>query len=246
MWCVTAFGYASNDLFDIAEDRINKPDRPLPSGTIDRQSAQRLIAILAVAALLVSWSIGWLPAIVAVLVMVLLTLYNSKLKGSPAFGNLLIALLAGCTLLVGAVASKGPMLETLLLGTLLLETLKSLLIPSSILAAFIVTREILKTVEDEVGDRDAGRQTITTHWNSYVAARMVKAGAVLTILLIPLPFLLQSYSITYLFVALLGVGGPLLYTLLSVQADCEIGRVKQCLALLKASYFAGILAIWLA
>lgn len=246
MWCVTAFGYASNDLFDVAEDQINKPDRPLPSGTVHRQEAQRLVVIVAIAALLLSWSIGWLPVLVAILVMLLLTLYNSKLKGRPALGNLLIALLAGCTLLVGAVASKGLQLTTLMPTTLLPAMLPSLLIPSLILAAFVVTREILKTVEDEIGDREAGRQTITTRWNSHVAIRIVKTGAVLTIFFIPLPFWLQNYSLTYLFVALFGVGGPLFYTLLSLQAGCEIERVRHCLALLKASYFAGILAFWLA
>lgn len=32
MWFITAFGYVSNDLHDVAEDAINNPGRPLQRG----------------------------------------------------------------------------------------------------------------------------------------------------------------------------------------------------------------------
>lgn len=236
MWCVTAFGYASNDLFDITEDAINKPDRPLPSGSVTRRTVQALITALAVAASLISWSIGWLPVAVAISIMALLIVYNVRLKGRPLQGNFLIGSLAGCTLLVGGVAAQGLSFATVLV----------LLPPSLILAAFVSTREILKTIEDEAGDLIARKVTITTQRNSQAAIRIVTGSALITIGLLFLPIWLHNYSLTYLLVALLGVGGPLLYTVLFLRANQDVWRVRRCLALLKGSYFAGILALWLA
>lgn len=236
MWCVTAFGYASNDLFDIAEDRINKPDRPLPSDTITRQEALLLTCLLAISALFTAWLLGWFPLTVAALVMLLLTAYNRWLKGKAAQGNLLIALLAGCTFFVGGVAANG----------ITLNTIKPLLIPAAILASFIVTREILKTIEDEAGDKFAGRETVVTRWSSHIALKMVNVGAFATILLLQIPYWWLDYSIYYLSIALIGVAVPLLFTTFYLRNNITIKRVQLCLALLKGSYFAGILALWLA
>ncbi|MEZ4708204.1 MAG: UbiA family prenyltransferase [Caldilineaceae bacterium] len=48
MWFVTAFGYVSNDYVDVVEDAVNKPDRPLPRGTVSSAAARGLIFGLAV------------------------------------------------------------------------------------------------------------------------------------------------------------------------------------------------------
>lgn len=236
MWCVTAFGYASNDLFDITEDRINKPDRPLPSGAVTQRSASLFVIGLAVVGIAISWSIGWLALAAACCVMTLLTVYNLWLKGKPLQGNFLISGLASCTLFVGGVAQKG----------IALEIFSALLLPALILASFVITREILKTIEDEAGDAIAGKQTVTTKWNSQSASRILTGSALITIFLLALPVWLYDYSILYLAVAWLGVGCPLLYTIFFLHCNQAIWRVRRCLILLKGSYFAGILALWLA
>lgn len=241
MWCVTAFGYASNDLFDVTEDSINKPDRPLPSGIISPRTARLLVICLAVAAASISGSIGWMPLVAAVAVMALLTAYNVRLKGRPLQGNFLIGVLAGCTLFVGGVAARAISVDKLPV-----DTLSVLLLPSLILASFVTTREILKTVEDEAGDAVAGKQTITIRRNSQTAVRILTVSAFVALLLLALPVWLQNYSLIYLVIASVGVGGPLLYTILFLRHSQDRWRVQRCLALLKASYFAGILALWLA
>lgn len=236
MWCVTAFGYVSNDLYDVAEDAINKPGRPLPQGVISRPAATGFAALLALGALLCSWPLGPLATTAALLVMALLTLYNSHLKSTSGGGNLLIGGLAGCALLAGGVAVLGPTAEAI----------RPLLAPAAMIAAFVTTREMLKTVEDVAGDRAVGKQTVTTRWGIRGAAQIISALALATGALAVLPFWYADYSLAYFLWITGGVSLPLLYTAVRLQYSPMAGVATHCLALLKASYVAGVVALWLA
>ena len=236
MWCVTAFGYASNDYFDVKEDSINKPDRPLPASIVSAKAAAWLAGGLALGAIGFSWPIGGLAISVACGVLGLLTLYNLWLKATPGGGNLLIALLAGCTLFVGSIATRG----------LNRSAIEPLFAPFSVLTAFVATREILKTLEDIEGDRMAGKQTIATRWGAQRVIRIIAQLNTLTILLSLVPFIWFGYSINYLWIISLGVSAPLLFTTFYLWQDASPRRVSRCLALLKGSYFAGLIALVLA
>jgi 4-hydroxybenzoate polyprenyltransferase len=50
-----------NQLASVVGDRIDKPDRPLPSGAVSREGARRRWAVLTVAFLVVGWWFGVLP-----------------------------------------------------------------------------------------------------------------------------------------------------------------------------------------
>ncbi len=154
MGCITAYGYVSNDLSDLAEDRVNKPDRPLPSGAVERRTARRLAAFLALLGLLLAVGIGVAPALVALLALALLTQYNQGWKSTAGGGNLLIGGLAGGTLLVGGYAGSG------MTGVL------ANALPGAVLFTFITARELLKTAEDVAGDRAAGKRTAATEHGS--------------------------------------------------------------------------------
>ncbi|CAN5538339.1 geranylgeranylglycerol-phosphate geranylgeranyltransferase [soil metagenome] len=236
MWCVTAFGYTSNDCFDLTEDKINKPDRPIPAGLVSASSARGLAGLLAVGGLGFSLLISPLATGVAFTVLILLTLYNVRLKATPGGGNLLIALLAGCTLLVGAVAVAG----------FSWQTLEPLGAPALVLTSFITAREILKTLEDVEGDRIAGKQTLATRLGPGKVMRFIGALSLITFILSWIPFIQLGYSRTYLLLTNLGVNAPLFFTTIYLWHDASPQRVSRCLALLKGSYFAGILALLLA
>jgi len=188
MWCVTAYGYVSNDYTDLAEDRINKPDRPLPAGVIRPIVALNLASLLALGA--ISWSLwlGWLATAIASIVLGLLTLYNYRLKGIPGGGNLVIALLAGSTLWVGGVAVHGLQPKAFL----------PLLPATLILSCFVLTREILKTIEDIEGDSFSGQQTFAVRWGWHYASHSVIGLAFSTLLMIFWSYLYLDYSNIYL------------------------------------------------
>jgi geranylgeranylglycerol-phosphate geranylgeranyltransferase len=233
MWCTTAHGYTSNDCFDLAEDSINKPDRPLPAGLVTLRGARRLAFGLAAIALLCSLWLGVGEMIVALLVLGLLSLYNARLKGLPLAGNGLIGLLAGATLITGSVTVYG-------FGW---PAIAPVLAPAAVLACFITAREVLKTLEDVAGDRQAGKQTLATWLGPPGTLLLVALLAVLAVGLGFLPVVYLGYSWGYLAVLGFGVHLPLLFTVAYLWRKTTPAHVSRCLALLKASYSAGILAL---
>ncbi|MCC9075212.1 UbiA family prenyltransferase [Litorilinea aerophila] len=240
MWCITAFGYVSNDLVDQAEDAINKPDRPLPAGAVTPAAAGALATALALGGLLLAASLGLLATAVAGGVVGLLIFYNLRLKALPLAGNTLVALLAAASLWVGPVAVWG-------IGALTAwPRLEQLLPPTLLLASFIQARELVKTLEDIPGDAAAGKTTAAVRWGVRPTLTLVAGLALLAtgFTLISVGF--GDFSPAYLVLVLVGVDLPLLATVAVLWRDASPRRVSRCLAWLKGSYFCGLLALILA
>ncbi|MCE7979924.1 MAG: hypothetical protein DYG89_01925 [Caldilinea sp. CFX5] len=236
MWAITAFGYVSNDLSDQLEDRINKPDRPLPTGVITRRQARTVAVLLFTLALLFSSRLGLAPFLVALLVLGLLALYNRQLKGAAGAGNLLIAGLAASALLPGVIAVYGWQWLHLLP-----------LLPAVLgLFFFILARELLKTLEDLTGDLAVGKRTFALTWGSQ--GTLYSIGG-LTILLLGtviglFPWWRYSWLTTTLM--LCGVVLPLAWSVYTLAPPASLPQIRQRLALLKGAYFVGLVALWLA
>ncbi len=241
MWAITAFGYISNDLFDLVEDRINKPDRPLASGVVTIGQALWVAVMLVGFTALFVFPLGWIALGVAVIVLILLLSYNAWLKATPGWGNILIALLAGAALLPGAVVAWGWSAHEL----------QRLLLPTLMLSSFIATREVLKTLEDRTGDLLAGKRTISIVIGPQRTLYFITLLAAVTLILTFLPLEVLHYSWAFMGCMLLGVDLPLIvavsYCYRNLPAISQDGRrVRPILALLKCSYFAGLLALLLA
>jgi geranylgeranylglycerol-phosphate geranylgeranyltransferase len=236
MWSITAFGYASNDLWDLTEDRINKPGRPLVTGVISPQVGRWWSMLLVGVALSLAAALGWRELAVASVVVGLLTLYSLRLKATPGGGNLLIALLAGATLVTGAVAAGG----------FTWSAVSAVLPASALLSTFIAARELLKTLEDVAGDRIAGKHTVAVAYGERRVVYILGVLAVLTGLFSILPVLWGDFSSLFLFLVVLGLLIPLVFTISFLWLDASPGRVTLCLRLLKASYFVGLVALLVA
>ena len=154
---------ALNDYMDIEIDRINRPDRPLPSGEISEVAARRGIvsaAVLSTSFLILAAYVshsgeigldGWLPSL-AIWMIALILLFNyessSKLsfrmkdKGLP--GNLAISMSVGLVIIFGAASVSDPMNQRAW---------------SVFIVGFLynLSREIVKDIEDMDGDK--GRET---------------------------------------------------------------------------------------
>ena len=236
MWCITAFGYVSNDLTDQAEDRVNKPDRPLPTGVVTVRQALLVTCLLAMAALLLSARLGVLPMSIAACVLLLLHFYNQRLKGASGVGNLLIAGLAAGALLPGVVAVYGWQWRPV-----------STLFPAALaLALFIFAREVLKTLEDRTGDSLVGKRTIALSLGMIGTVRLVALLAFLLCCTVTLLFRWWGYSLAATLLMGGGVALPLSWSADYLTADASLPRVRTCLALLKGAYVVGLVGLWLA
>ena len=91
---ITGAGNVINDYFDYRIDQVNRPDRPIPAGTVSLSGARRYALLLFVAGVLLSFGTTLLCALLAVLNALLLIMYAARLKAIPLVGNLTVSYLA--------------------------------------------------------------------------------------------------------------------------------------------------------
>lgn len=184
---------ALNDYVDIEIDRTNRPDRPLPSGAIQMESAKRGIQItglisassLVLAGYISSTGISglsdWIPSLaIWSFALVLLFNYESnsrfsyKMKDKGLPGNIAISLSVGLVIIFGAASVSKP-LDTRSWVVFLIGFLYNL------------SREIVKDIEDIEGDE--GRNTFAMSSGVDRARALASVLLVLALAAILAPFL---------------------------------------------------------
>ncbi|MCE9603786.1 MAG: UbiA family prenyltransferase [Planctomycetia bacterium] len=81
-------GMVLNDVFDVAQDTSERPQRPIPSGRISLTAAKRIGATLLVGGIALGWLVSVLrhtltPGIVATMLGAAVVLYDGPLKRTP-------------------------------------------------------------------------------------------------------------------------------------------------------------------
>jgi geranylgeranylglycerol-phosphate geranylgeranyltransferase len=144
---ITAAGNVINDYFDAAIDTINRPDRPIPSGTVSMRAARYFAVALFLGGILVSILTNFLCLTIAVFNCLLLIAYAARLKSTPFFGNAAVAYLAASMFLFGgALTGPGGLVHVL---------------PIAIITFFaMLSRELIKDAEDVEGDASSGASTL--------------------------------------------------------------------------------------
>jgi geranylgeranylglycerol-phosphate geranylgeranyltransferase len=110
-FCISASLLILNDFFDIETDRINAPERPLPSGVVSKGEALFLSVTVALAGFLSGFTLGADAFVVVLVVWVAGFLYNWRLKKSGLIGNLLVGFSVGMTFVFGGIAVGNPFEE---------------------------------------------------------------------------------------------------------------------------------------
>jgi geranylgeranylglycerol-phosphate geranylgeranyltransferase len=143
---VTAGGNTINDYFDAGIDRINRPDRPIPSGEVQEREAWNLAFVLFAAGILLTAFTNLLCLVIAIFNSLLLFFYAARLKKTCFTGNLTVSYLSASIFLFGG-AFYG------------VEGVIKVLPLALITFCAMVSRELLKDTEDVEGDRSAGADT---------------------------------------------------------------------------------------
>ena len=165
---IAAAGYIINDYFDVAIDRVNKPERLVIDKGIKRRvamGAHTVINILAILiALYVSHQAGSLKLIVVhILCAAGLWFYSTNFKRQFLIGNLMISIFTALVPFIVGLYELLPVhkiYSEMIDETSLQEEWKFVLGISFF--AFIVTllREIIKDMEDVEGDEKYGCKTM--------------------------------------------------------------------------------------
>ncbi|MBQ6765215.1 MAG: geranylgeranylglycerol-phosphate geranylgeranyltransferase [Paludibacteraceae bacterium] len=252
---IAAGGYVINDYFDVKIDRINRPDEVVVTRSVSKPAAMRLsvglsaagvVCGIAAAAILRSITIG----IVFAVVPGLLWFYSSSYKRLFLIGNLTIALLAGLTPLLVAMANVAVLqlrYETILPYTTLAHDLYAWL-GGFALFAFLLTwiREIVKDMQDQMGDRELECHSMPVVWGEkwtkvFVTVLIVCTLAIIAHLwwhVLPFPTGWSSLSTRYI---VLGVVTPLLGALWLLWAAKIPSDYKTCQQVVKLTMLLGML-----
>ncbi len=140
-----AAGYVANDLADLDADRINRPERPLPSGRVSPGAARLVGGTAGGLALAAAWIGGRDVFAIALAALAVMLVYSPLLKHHGLAGNIAVAVVAGVPFTFGAVAAGWA---------------RAGLVPSVIAAILHFAREVVKDLEDVAGDRAIGRHTV--------------------------------------------------------------------------------------
>jgi len=225
-----AAGNIINDLFDIEIDRINRPDRPLPSNKLTRREAVSLFVLFSFLSLTLSYFINRLAFIIDASALFLLFFYSFRVKRIVLLGNFVVAFLTGLAFIYGGVS---------------VDNLKYAIIPA--VFAFLINfiREIVKDMQDIEGDKSAGIFSFPLLYGFKSARRVITVFTLLLIAATFIPFLCEFYKIEYFIVVMALVNPILIYSLSSLFKDDKKKNLIKISFMLKLDMLFGLIAIYL-
>ena len=234
VWAFMCSWNALNDILDVEIDKLNQPNRPLPSGDISLNNAKFLTAILMCFSLFclvyagyISSSIedgfeNWAPSILIwLLAIFLLTNYESssnyslKLKDRGLPGNFAISLSVGMVILFGAAGVFEPT-EPRVLSLFFIGL------------SYNLAREIIKDIEDMEGDE--GRNTLAMRIGVEKARVLAWMILLLTMVSILAPFALEIFPASHLLLII-----PGLMTIFLVKRKLAYAEDRNAQKLIKKS-----------
>ncbi|MEK9909976.1 MAG: geranylgeranylglycerol-phosphate geranylgeranyltransferase [Candidatus Thalassarchaeaceae archaeon] len=235
---------ALNDYLDLEIDKINRPDRPLPSGRISKSLAFTAIILTCAISFISLFLAGqianditdnfqdWYPTIfIWLIALTLLVNYEDdrillglKNRGLP--GNLAISISVGLVVLFGAAGLFDPLNERAVslffIGTL-----------------YNLSREIIKDVEDMDGDE--GRNTYAMRAGAENARLASWVILLITLVALLTPFALGTFDLIHIiFIA------PGLFTLMSVKKHIYLAEDSAASRLIKISMTLTMIGLILA
>jgi geranylgeranylglycerol-phosphate geranylgeranyltransferase len=223
-------GMVINDILDIDIDRINKPERPLPSGAIARYDALMFYAILTGFGLIMGAYTTRAAFIIAFFAVPVIVLYSKVLKGTPLLGNITVGALTGLAFIYGG-ATVG--------------NIRQAIVPALFAFLINVGREIVKDMEDVEGDSKNNANTLPIKYG------MKNAGIVATTFLIfvigstIIPIIFGLYGWKYFFAVNLGVNLIIVYVIVSLWKDQSVKNLNRISNILKWDMLVGLGAIYL-
>jgi 4-hydroxybenzoate polyprenyltransferase len=252
---IAAGGYVINDYFDIKIDRINRPDQLIVTQYISKENAMRLSIGLSGVGMVCGLVAAWLLrsstiAILFAIIPGLLWFYSSSYKRLLIVGNVTIALLSALSPMMIAIANVAQLqlkYSTILPYTTLEHDIYAWVGGFS-LFAFLLTwiREIVKDLQDQMGDRELECHSMPIVWGNIVTKIVVTALIVLTTVLIgwfwysllPFDHSWQSFSTRYIVLAIIIPLWGALWLLWAAKIPSDY---RTCQLVLKLTMFLGML-----
>lgn len=224
-----AAGYVINDILDIEEDIINKPEKRIIAKHISINAGLVFYGLLLILSIVFGFLTGLSMGLVCVLISVLLYFYSSDLKGTTLWGSILVSLMNGVVVFFSAQGVD--------------EKFNGYFAEYAFLA-FLITlaREIVKDIEDIEGDKTREYETFPIVYGAKKSVWL--SMAILTLLNIHMVYLItESKNLYFGIFSAVFVLMPVFYfyyQLLTAEGKADYTSIQKRLKWLMVS---GILSV---
>tara|TARA_B100000886_G_scaffold339312_1_gene304405 strand:+ start:1359 stop:2204 length:846 start_codon:yes stop_codon:yes gene_type:complete len=228
--CFTGAANAINDFIDFKVDQINRPNRPIPSGRVQRKSALIISILLFLIGSFFCFKLGKNAIIVGFFVSLpLIVLYSIFFKGLPLIGNIVTSLILGLSFIFCGFA---------------FDNIPHMIAPALLAFGLTLLREIIKDISDIDGDKLLGLKTLPICIGLNRACNLAILFSSVIFLCSLIPFFKGLYGIWYLILLIIGVEIPLMYIVFLLWNKPKISSASQCEKILKFSTLVGLFAIY--
>ncbi|MGH2414214.1 MAG: geranylgeranylglycerol-phosphate geranylgeranyltransferase, partial [Microcystaceae cyanobacterium] len=197
--CMYSAACAINDYWDVEQDRINHPERPLSSGRLSLHQAWWSAVLLFACACIAAALLGLYCLILVAVSSFLLWNYSHLLDYNGILGNLLVAVSVASLIFLGGLVADRPF---------------AMLYPTCFLFCYTLGKEIIWDVHDAQGDSSQGIVTVANLWGFQTAFSITWALMGILLGSIPVALLLLPMAHPLLFavfssIMLLSLGAAL-------------------------------------
>ena len=233
---IAGSGMVINDYYDIEIDKINRPERPIPRGSVSLKQAKLLwlttILIGIILAFIHSllFGIGFLNVIIVAFFAFIGWLYAAWGKKSGFIGNIMVGISFSIGLIFGAV-------------------LNSFNIPIHIYLFFLtssfllIAREIIKGCEDIEGDKEEGIKTLAIQIGIKKATMVSFIFAFLAIICFALVVFTKILNLLLFLISMaFGVIVVIISAILMLKRNLDRSDFKKISLFLKIGAFLGLIA----
>jgi len=191
---LTGAAMAVNDYYDYDIDKINEPNRPIPSGQVSLKASLVTTAALTIIGLSFALLISLYCLIFATVAWIFMVTYTTGGKRAGFSGNLLVSACVAAPFLFGSLVAT----NTVTINILLFASM-----------AFLANtgREIAKGIVDIEGDSQHKIKTLAVVFGKKKAALTAAVFFILAVCLSPIPLIINIVSIWFIpFVLVTDVG----------------------------------------
>ena len=233
---IAGSGMIINDIYDLQIDKINRPERPIPSGSVSLTQAKVLFFLTLGIGVMISiihsliFSLGFFNIILAIFFGFIGWLYSAWGKKQGFFGNIIVSISFSIGLIYGAI-------------------LNSSVIPIYIYYFFLtsffllLSREIVKGCEDIEGDKTKGVKTLAIKLGTKKAIIISIVFEFLAIVFFILPLFTDIINpILFLILMIFGLLVVGFALILSLRKNLERKDFKKISLILKVGAFLGLIA----
>lgn len=224
----SAAGNIINDYYDVEIDKINRPDRAIPSNSLSRQNALSLYFIFLAISLIPAIYLPLQASVILICSAYIIFMYSFRLKKIPLYGNIVVAFMTGFAFIFGA-ASVGNM--------------KAGIIPAGFAFLINLMREIVKDMEDIEGDHKSLIKTYPQIYGFKETKLLINQIGILLFVSTFIPFIFQIYRIEYFILAMIIVNPLLIFSLKKLYSSNTKENFHYISNLLKLNMFFGLIAI---